>query len=232
MRKNSQSNVNNQDGEPVPNYLVFDFAEKKDVAVSYKSPLSVAIGATYTNKSNTKTLYATIEYFSSLDAYRMVKAEVNEDVVSGRLAEALVYEDWLSYVWGAKAVTNLALGYRWIIKENLMILAGARTDFSYRKGVDYHPYLEHRTVKGFDIDKYHLTGGLTINVFGQDLMAGLQYSIGAQKDQQQFINLSDPIEYNPENFTALQGVKSNNMNVLVNSLSLYFGATINFGSRK
>lgn len=232
MRKNSQSNINNEEGESVPDFLVFDYAEKKDVTVNYKSPLSIALGATYSNTNKTKTVYATVEYFKGLDVYRMVSADENTDMISGEIGEVLAYEDWLTYVWGARSVTNVAIGYRWIVKKNLMVLGGVRTDFSYRKGVNYHPYLEKRTIKGFNIDRYHLTGGLTLNVFGQELMAGVQYSVGYQKDEEQFINLSDPVEYNPENFTALQGVKENNMDILLNSFSLYFGATINFGSKK
>ena len=229
MRKGSQSDINNANGEQVPNYLVYDYAEKKDVTVNYKSPLSIAAGITYSNSKKTKVLYATVEYFSKLDAYRMVSAEENDKIISGELSKALVYDDWLTFVWGAKSVTNVALGYRWIAKENLMLLGGFRTDFNYRKGIDYKPLIESRTIDGFKLDRYHLTGGLTVRIFGQDLMAGMQYSFGYEKNQEQFINLSDPVEYNPENFTALQGVKQNNMTTILNSLSLYFGATINFG---
>lgn len=232
MRKGSQSDINNSNGEPVPNYLVYDYADKKDMKVNYKSPLSIALGASYHNKRKTKIVYTTVEYFAGMDPFRMAEAEEISDVISTPGRDASIYDDWLTFVWGAKPVVNAAIGYRWIAREDLMVLAGFRTDFNYRKNIDYHPLLESRILKGFHLDRYHLTGGLTVKLFGQDLMAGLQYSFGYEKDQTQFINLSDPVEYNPENFTALQGLPKDNMNVMINSLSLYFGATINFGSRK
>lgn len=232
MRKGSQSNINDAQGNPVPNYLIYDYAEKENMKVDYKSPLSVAVGLSYHNQRKTKIIYTTVEYFAGLDPYRMVEAEENYDMVSGSVSENIYYDDWLTFVWGAKPIVNAAIGYRWIPREKLMVLAGFRTDFNYRKNFDYSPLLETRVIKGFHLDRYHLTGGLTIKLFGQDLMAGLQYSFGYEKDQRQFINLSDPVEYNPNNFTALQGVRMDNMNVMLNSLSLYFGATINFGSRK
>jgi hypothetical protein len=232
-RKKSQSNITHPDtGEPVPNYLVSDFAEKKDVAVNYKNPLSIAAGATWNNYNKTKILYTTIEYFAGLDPYRMVEAKENYEMIEGNPIQELYYDDWLTYVWGAKPVLNAALGYRWYVKENMMILAGFRTDFNYRKGFDYSPLIERRTIKGFHINRYHLTGGLTANVLGQDLMAGLQYSFGVEKNQKQFINLSDPVEYNPKTYTALQGIRKNNMTTIWNSISLYFGATFNFTGDK
>jgi hypothetical protein len=203
MRKKSQSNITHPDtGEPVPNYLVSDFAEKKGVSVNYKSPLSIAAGATWYNDNKTKSIYTTIEFFAGLESYRMVEAEENYEMIEGSPIEELFYDDWLTYAWGAKPVLNAAIGYRWFVKNKMMVLTGFRTDFNYRKGFDYRPLLEKRTIKGFHINRYHLTGGLTANVFGQDLMAGLQYSFGYEKNEKQFINLSDPIEYNPETYTS------------------------------
>lgn len=67
---------------------------------------------------------------------------------------------------------------------------------------------------------------------GQDLMAGLQYTLGYQDNVEQFINLNDPSEYNPVNKTAVQGERQNTMKTVLNSISIYFGATFNFGTDK
>ncbi|MDB4583464.1 hypothetical protein N9164_09950 [Draconibacterium sp.] len=233
MRKKSQSNITHPEtGEPVPNYLVSDYAEIKDVRVNYKNPLSIAAGVTWQNPNKTKTIYTTVEFFTGLDPYRMVEADEKYQLINDSPDLELLYDDWLTYIWGAKAIFNAAIGYRWIVKENMMILTGFRTDFNYRKNFDYSPLLENRTIEGFQFDRYHLTGGLTAKVLGQDLMAGLQYTFGFEKNQKQFINLSDPIEYIPETHTSLQGIRKNNMNTIWNSISLYFGATFNFGGNK
>jgi hypothetical protein len=40
------------------------------------------------------------------------------------------------------------------------------------------------------------------------------------------------VEYNPVDQLALQGRINNNMRSLVNSISIYFGASFNFGEEK
>jgi len=230
IRKRSQSNINDpESGEAVPDYMISDFAEKKNMDVNYKSPFSVAAGFTYTNLKETKVFYTSFEYFGGLDPYRMVNADASTEIFTGEASDGMDFSNWLTFVSGAKPVFNGAIGYRWIPKDNLMLLAGFRTDFNYKKGLDYDPLNEAKALKAFHPDRYHITGGVTINVFGQKLMAGAQYSLGYEKDQKQYINLSDPVEYNPEDYTALQGVRKNNITTFLNAVSLYFGATINFG---
>ncbi|WP_167611113.1 hypothetical protein [Maribellus sediminis] len=229
MRKRSQSNITNPEtGEPVTDYLISDFAEVKDMHVNYKNPLSIAAGLSWQN-NNDKSLFLTLEYFFGLDPYKMVEGNEKYEIANDNPLLKEAYKEWLTYVWGAKPVINGAIGYRWIAKENLTVMTGFRTDFNYRKNLNYSPYIESKTVKGFTIDRYHFTGGLTAHVLGQDLMAGLQYSFGIEKNQQQFINLTDYVEFDPETGRALQGNPKNNVTSLSNSLSIYFGATFNFG---
>ena len=84
----------------------------------------------------------------------------------------------------------MALGYRWIVKEDFMILAGFRTDFNHKKDFDFNPYAYSKTIKSFDIDKYHFTSGMSLRFLGQDLITGFQYTIGTEKNQKQFVNLA------------------------------------------
>ena len=46
------------------------------------------------------------------------------------------------------------------------------------------------------------------------------------------INLSDPVEYNTIENAPLQGPRNNNMDAVFNSVSIYFGASFNFGGEK
>jgi len=64
---------------------------------------------------------------------------------------------------------------------------------------------------------------------GQDLMIGFQYTLGRANNQKQYLNLSDPVEYNMTENVPLQGTRQNTMKGSYNSLSVYFGATFNFG---
>ena len=233
MHKEKQSNITYPEtGEPVPDYILVGYSEKKDVFVNAKSSLSLAAGFTYYAPDGTKTIYTTIEYFAGTDPYRIVQTDENSNMAAGSVFEDYSFDEWLTFVDGAKPVLNVALGYRWNLKENLLMMAGFRTDFNYRKDLKYNPYAQNKSIKGLDIDIYHFTGGLSWRIFGQDLITGLQYTLGREKNQQQFINLSDPIEYNSAESAPLQGVRHNNMEAFSNYISIYFGATFNFGGEK
>lgn len=229
-RKFKEDNITDPEtGEPLPNFVIVDFQEKKNVQVNSKRPFAIAGGFNYTFSERKGTIYSSMEYFAGLDPYRIVSANENPALAAGSVFENLNFNEWLTFVSGADPVFNVALGYRAQLKDNLMLMTGFRTDFNYRNDVDYFPWIDEKVIKGLDVDLYHVTGGLTLSVFGQDLIAGLQYSIGRQRSQRQLVNLTDPVEYNYEEGKALQGTRQNNMSTLVNSLSLYFGATFNFG---
>ncbi len=233
MRKRSQYNISDpESGKPIPNYLITDYKEKKEVQVNSKSPFSISMGLTYNNPDKTKILYGTIEYYSQIDPYRMVQTQESENIATGTRLESLVNTDWLTFVDGASSIFNAAVGYRWIINDDVMLLSGFRTDFSYKKNFDFNPFVESKAVKSFDLDKYHLTSGLALRIFGNELITGIQYTFGFEKEQQQFANLSNPVEFNFEENKALQGTRTKTMNTMLNAVSLYFGATINFGGNK
>lgn len=233
MRKQSQSNITNPDtGEPIPNYVLADYQEKKNVFVNSKSQFSVAAGLTYYSADSSKTLYTTVEYFAGLEPFSLVQANENPYIGAGTADKSINFSEWLTYLSGAKPVFNAAIGYRWTLKKDLMLLAGFRTDFNYRKNMDSEPYFNTKEIKGVDLDEYHLTGGLSWTIKGQNIMTGLQYTTGREKNQQQFVNLTSPVEFNVEEHAPLVGTKQNNMNAFYNSISLYFGATFNFGAKK
>jgi len=230
MHKEKQSNITfSETGEPLPDYVFADYSKKKDVFVNSKSPLSVAVGLTWFVPDESKKLYATIEYFAGIDSYKMVEANESPWIATGSDFGEGDFSDWLTFYTGFNPVLNAAVGYRWTVKDNLELMTGFRTDFNYRKNLDTDPNDLDKSIRGLDLDVYHLTGGLSWRVLGQDLMTGLQYTFGREKNQKQFINLSDPVEYNTDEMAPLQGTRQNNMDIFFNSISIYFGATFNFG---
>ena len=232
-RKLKQSNITNPaSGEPIPDYVIADYKEKNDVQADLKNPFSYAIGVTYAFPERNTTFYYTMEYFNELDPYRMVEASESSTIAGGSVLENIDFNNWLSFTSGARPVFNIAIGNRSELRENLMLMTGFRTDFNYRKDIEHPSFNVDHNIRSLDIDIYHLSGGLTLNILGQDLIAGLQYSFGLSKNQTQIINLTDPVEYNFEEQAALQGTRQNNMKSIHNSVSLYFGATFNFGGDK
>lgn len=232
-RKQSQLNITDPStGDPVPDYTIIDFKQKSDVKVSFKTPFSMAAGLTYSLTGGKRTIYFTAEYFSGLESYKMVTAEESENIAIGSGFTDLVYTDWLTFVSGARPVFNVAAGYSWTLKENLQLMSGFRTDFNYQKNLDYGEFPEYARVENLNLDLYYLTCGLSWNIMGQDIITGLQYTVGRHHNQRQIANLSDPVEYSPAEKLPLQGDPQNTMTPLFNSVSFYFGASFNFGADK
>jgi hypothetical protein len=232
-RKEKQSNITMPDtGEPVPDYIIVDYKEKKDVQVSYKTPFSIAAGFTYYFADGKRTFYSSVEFFSKINPYRMVETQESPAIGPDFKSNEVLFSEWLTYVSGAKPVFNVALGYSWTLKKDLLLMGGFRTDFNSIKNFDYQQYTGYHKVQSINLDLYHITCGLSWNIFGQDIITGLQYSLGRNRNQQQLADLSDPVEYNTTENIPLQGDRNYNMNVLYNSISLYFGASFNFGGKK
>jgi hypothetical protein len=232
-RKEQQSNITMPgSGEPVPDYVIVDYKEKKDMRVSFKTPFSLAAGFTYFFPDKKRTFYSSVEFFFKTDPYRMVEAEESPDIGAGSEFDNIIFSEWLTYVSGARPVFNVALGYSWTLKKGLLLMGGFRTDFNSKKNLEYGQYAASNKMQSINVDLYHITCGLSWNILGQDIITGLQYSLGRNKDQEQLANLSDPMEYNTIDNLPLQGVKTNDMISLYNSISLYFGASFNFGDKK
>jgi len=228
-RKAKQSNIMDENRDDfMQDYIISDSQEKKTISTNYKDPLSLALGFMLNNHDESSTGFLTFEYFSRINPYKMISVPVNPNMTTEGIFETMDNKEWLSYAHAAKPVMNIAIGYRKKIAENLVFLTGFKTDINSRKGVDYKSYSGYNTLKALDLNVYHLSAGLRLNIRGHELVTGLNYGFGHEKGRKQFLNLSDPVEYNPEESRALQGTRQNTMTVTHNSISLYFGANLRF----
>lgn len=233
MRKESQENITNPNtGEPMKNFLIIDYAEKKEVSVTSKSPLSIAAGCTFYSADQKKIFYTTIEYFAPIESYNMVEANEKSGLGEGTILEKGNFSDWLTFVDGANPVFNAAFGYRWYLKNNLMLLSGFKTDFNYKKKKETSPLSPDKSIKSVNVDYYHVSGGLTVRIKGQDITAGLQYSFGISNNSKQVVNLSNPVEFNFEEMKALQGTRTNTAKSIFNSFTLLLAASFNFNGNQ
>jgi hypothetical protein len=233
MRMQGQNNITNpKTGEPMQNFMIVDYAEKKEVTVTAKSPFAIAAGCTYSTADMKKTLYSTVEYFSGIDAYRMVETNESSNLGSGSILESVDFSDWLTYTDGANPIFNAAIGYRSYLKNNLKLLAGFKTDFNYKKKKETSPSNPDKSIKSNNVDFYHLTSGLSLRIRGQDITAGLQYTLGLNNGTKQLVNLSHPLEFNFEEMKALQGTRTNTVKTVYNSFTLLLAASFNFGGNK
>lgn len=233
LRKQGQNNITNPEtGEPMQNFMIVDYAEKKDVSVTAKSPFAIAAGLTWSAADNKKTLYTTVEYFAGIDSYRMVKVDENTNLGAGSILENEDFSEWLTFVDGANPVFNVAVGYRSYLKKNLMLLSGFKTDFNYKKKKETSPTNPDKSIKSNNVDFYHLTSGLTLRIKGQDITAGLQYTLGLNDETKQLVNLSHPVEFNFEELKALQGTRTNTVKTMYNSFTFLLAASFNFGGKQ
>jgi hypothetical protein len=233
MRKESQENITNPNtGEPMQNFLIMDYAEKKEVSVSSKSPLSIAAGCTFYSIDKKKIFYTTVEYFVGIESYNMVEANEKYGLGKGTILDRGNFSDWLTFVDGANPVFNAAIGNRLYLKNNLMLLMGIKTDFNYKKKKETSPFNPDKSIKSVNVDYYHVSGGLTVRIKGQDITAGLQYSLGISNNAKQTVNLSHPVEFNFEEMKALQGTRTNTVRSFYNSFTLLLAASFNFNGNQ
>jgi len=232
-RRERQSGIDDPEtGVPIPDYFIGDYQEKKAVEVDHRTAWSIAAGLTYKSADHKKAIYTTVEYFGGMDLFRIVQAEESPNIATTNVAGSIAMNEWLTFISGADPVLNVGVGYSWIISEDLWLMTGFRTDYNYIKNIDYEGFDAGKAIRSVGVNNYHFSGGLSWNILGQDLMTGIQYTFGYDSDLQQIINLSDPVEYNYDEKKALQGTRQNNMTAIINSFSLYIGATFNFGGKK
>lgn len=162
----------------------------------------------------------------------MVETEELSRLGEGTFLRTQDFSDWLTFVDGAKPFFNIAVGYRSYLKNNLMLLSGFKTDFNYKQNKESGPLNPDKSIKSVDVDYYHFTGGLTLRIKGQDITAGLQYSLGFNNDTRQLANVSTPVEFNFTEMAALQGTRTNIVKSVYNSFTLLLAASFNFNSEQ
>ena len=226
----NQSNISNPDGTGMlPNYDIADEQIKKEIEVNSKDPFSIALGIKYEDEEKMNVYYSTVEFFTGIDPYKIITAEVNTDITTGNIFDMIPNKDWLSYASGANGVINIAIAYKRKLNENFLLLGGIKTDFDNKMDMDYKNLRDYKTIYAVKYNLYHLTGGVLGTYRGNRFFAGLQYSLGVNQNSTQIVNFSDPVEYNSEENMALVGTRQKNMDIIYNGISLFFGATFSFG---
>lgn len=227
FREENRTNISFND-VVLPDYTIFDGQSKSELTTNYKSPASISFGLVYIRPNKGQRFYFSAEYFARIKGYKMVDAQINSDIGPPQYSEFLENEDWLSFAYGSDPLINLAIGYSWDLKENLVFLNAFRTDFSSVNNLDLGDYEGYNYMKTTSYNIYHYSAGLQFTIKNNQFIAGGDFGFGYKKNQQQITNFSDPVEFNPENRLSLQGPLENNMNAYYFGFSIYIGATLNF----
>ena len=214
------------------NYLIFDAQNGTEIKANYKLPFSLALGIIYNLERRKQRFYTTIEYFARVKPYKMISATVNDRITSKPIYNQLDNKDWLSFAYGATPVLNLALGYQWQIREDLLFMMGLRTDFNNINGLDLKELSSYNKIETTDFNIYHATGGIQFHYKKHLLVAGTQFSFGYKGNQKQIANFSDVDQINPEAQLPLFGERENIMDTYNFSISVFLGATLNFEKKE
>lgn len=225
VQKERSNIFNNESGDFTANKNEIEITEK--VRTNVKSPFSIALGLQYFLNSHDDIISFTAEYFHSIDSYNLFSTDADVYVNGSPGDQTLSDTFFQSYISESKSLINWAVGFKKYVSPKLNLLMGFRTDFSNQTNekVSQLDYKNHH-IKSIHFDKYHVTIGPVIKIKTINLVTGIQYSHGGQKNMSQLVNLSDPIEYNPNLDISLQGIRENNATLKLNEIALFFG--INF----
>lgn len=217
----SRSNVyNNIENSFTTNDTYLDF--EKNVRTLVKSPFSTAIGAQYFTAKRKNSILFTFEYFHDIDPYAVIDLR-NEN---NQFQDFDYPNDFLSYYHSARSVTNLGFGFKQFMSPSFILLGGFRTDFT-SGNTDNIRFQEDRfKINQIHIDKYHVTFGPILKIKRFDVVTGIQYTIGRNKNLESIINYANPVEYIPQLGQALEGVRQNEANARINEIALFFGLTV------
>ena len=222
-------NVNSNNYGEIDDYYIFDSQKGQQLKTNYKLPLSVSFGGVF-ELNREKKIFFTIEYFSGLKKYKLVDSQIRSDITTDIVYNKLKNKQWLEFSFSAKPLVNIALGYQWQIKKNLLFMMGLRSDFNNNNSV-ISERLESKSIMSTYLNLYHATGGIKFSYKSHQLIAGTQISYGRQGKVHQIANIKNSRDIENDNNFPLLGNPSNSAKVNQFSISLFLGATLNFASK-
>jgi hypothetical protein len=224
LRKSySRSNVHDDQSQAFTRNEAFNESHQ-NVRSHVSTPFSVAFGIRIMTFAKLDELTITAEYFHSIEPYSLASAETQATYIPQTITPP--FEGVMSYNSSANSVTNIALGMRKRFTENFELLGGLRTDFS-ALGEDMAALQKkYSAVTVIPIDKYHLTLGPVFVIRQFEILSGIQYTFGRNKNFEQVINFTDAVEYDAENDLVLEGLPQNNASAHFNEISLFLGLIV------
>ena len=202
--------------------------EAKKVRTRVKTPFSVAIGAAFKSKNQRNAISLTVEYFNSIDPYAVAKTETNAPGVPDYISGIVGVEDVMSYYFKAEAVTNAGFGTKIYLSDVISLLGGFRTDFTSGSKDDSRFIGDTFKTVRVHMNKFHFTFGSVLKFKKAEVISGLQYTMGRNRDINEVVNYADPVEYVAATGAALQGPRNNSATARLNEIALFLGLSVDF----
>ena len=212
----------------VPDFQIFSGQEKGQLSTKFKLPFAISFGLIKDIGNNNSRLYFTTEFYGRIKEYKLVDAQINDDIAPGFIYERLENKDWLSFAMATRSFMNIVIGYSWKLKREMEFYNSIRSDLSSIKNAEFDSYNNYNKLKTSNYNIYHYSAGLKFNIKRNSFIAGGQVSFGYNNSVKQVANFSDPIELNTEDNLVLQGRIADDMTVMYWAFNIYIGATLNF----
>ena len=226
VKQYEYSNIFREAGDTESSNLFYG-GRQRQCPAHFKDPLSVAAGANYYSASGKTILLLTAEYFFGIETYDYIEA--NEDPgENGYNYTPFEPGEWLSFKLEQKPVLNAGIAIKQQINSNIVYSGGFRTDFNYieNPGQQMSAGSNFKSVYMFDV--YHWNSGLSFSFKRGSVTLGMQYSYGRANNQEQIVNLEDPVEYIDDSIMPLTGYTGDVVQVRYNDISIYCGFIFDF----
>ncbi|MDN3641685.1 hypothetical protein QWY87_03165 [Lutimonas halocynthiae] len=224
LRKSAvRSNIFNNDQDLFVSNEASLQAERK-VRANVKSPFSFALGLQYFTKNKKNFISLTSEYFHEIDPYSVVSFSTPND--AGNIYDNIFDNPVMSYTTQAKSVTNVGIGWKQFISPSFFLLGGFRTDFTVAEIDQKVIFGDETELNRIHLDKYHFSVGPVFSMKNFKVITGVQYTYGRNKNMQQIVSFTDPVEYIPALDQSLYGRKDNSASASLNEIALFLGVTV------
>jgi len=190
---------------------------QSELKTKFKSPLSISAGLNYNGDRSRYGI--SVQYYASIGMYDIMDVQPSTFVRPADLAPELGSDEFMNVRAAAKSVINVAIGYEYLLKENISLYFSARSDMSYYDNDLTDTRGIRTTISSWDI--YHFASGVTFNRKQSSLSLGLLYSTGGTSNYEQNGNT------NPDDLSFIEGATTIT-NANYNSIGLLLGYTFFF----
>ena len=199
---------------------------EENVKTNIKNPFSLALGAQFFTKDKSNFISFTIEYFHEIAPYAIIETSENSiEKLPNYFTNYLGVDAFLPYYYEAKSVINAAVGIKQTVTTDFYIFGGFRTDFTSGPRDNIRLVGNKFKVSQIHMDKYHITVGPVLNINRSEVVTGLQYTFGRNRNMSQVVNFTEPEEYIPSTGQALEAIRINESDAGINGISLFLGIT-------
>ena len=189
-----------------------------DFKARIKRPWEINLGYAFLHKNKAFKIRASL--YTGNDKYVMGEESGSSIRIGG--FQLPNQHDFLP-VTSNQMTLNIGVGYEWNVKDDLKMVLGYRTDFSYFNKGDYS-YIDFTTVL-IHWDLHHISAGVNWQYKWLKLNTGIDYAFSYQKGISQFVDLDSFLDGNQNNIKL-----SDQAQVRYNQFKVLIGVVLSLNS--